>query len=132
VEVGLNPEGNFNAAVIPAKSTTPSYCNRTASVENPSPVSTSNLGFAFRSGQLFDRSASVFLYSLFRQRLDLFLFSPMWKRHWNVIRRAPITDENHPGGQKGIDDEMNGSVGHLPPAIPIVVGVVAVVVGVPA
>ena len=35
----LNPVGNFIAAVIPAKSTTPSYCNATARVENPSFVS---------------------------------------------------------------------------------------------
>jgi len=30
--VALNPEGNFNAALTPAKSTIPSYCNTTARV----------------------------------------------------------------------------------------------------
>jgi hypothetical protein len=30
--VALNPAGNFNAPVTPAKSTTPSYCNTTARV----------------------------------------------------------------------------------------------------
>jgi len=44
----LNPVGNFKAAVIPAKFTTPSYCNTTARVDNPSFVSTSNFVFGGR------------------------------------------------------------------------------------
>jgi hypothetical protein len=39
----LNPVGNLNAAVMPAKSTTPSYCDTIARVEGPSFVSTSVL-----------------------------------------------------------------------------------------